>query len=85
MARSPFRGKTIYPVYQGQDGERMDFYFSKAHRCWKLRYQKPGQLMVVKLFDQGRSREADFLAADRRTAQEARKRGMVFHHGELRT
>lgn len=82
--RSPYRNKILYPVYAGQDHEQLDYYLSKRHRCWKMRYQKPGQLLVVKLFDQGRNREADYCAADQRVAREAAGRGMKLSHFELR-
>lgn len=82
--RSPYAGKGLYPVYEAADGERLDFYYSRQHRCWKMRFQKPGQLMVVKLFDKGRDRFADYCAADRRVANEAAKRNMVMSFLEVR-
>lgn len=76
--------KQLYPIYADREGETLEFYYSYADRCWKMRYRKQGQDIRVKLFNRGGKLNEDFKAASNRTAAEAMRRGMRIVMTEVR-
>jgi hypothetical protein len=60
-----------YPVWGDWTGGHISFFYDPESRGWYLLYQEQGRFLQVRLFSRGRSFEADYEAALKRTRAES--------------